>query len=603
MLSNNDAILNLLYKYCLIIILFSVSSLYAQNLESQKLKLAQSFEQDGNIDNAANLYLELYQSNPAEKGYFEGYVRTLLIKEEYSKLLTFVRNHSVKYPSGSVSILLGELYWRTGDVPNADKIWGEVLSSSTNYMIFQELSVHQSRLRLFDKAISTLLTGRSRIKNDDLYSDELSQLYSITGEYKKGTEEIIKLYTSTNNQQVAEGRISALLNYPEAQSFIYDRLKSNADKNPKITRLFAWFLRTIKQYNEALELYKKLDDINSANGGEVFDFSLSCMNDGYYDIAIEGYNWILAKGNESHFSVAALYNLARALELKQLSTKELTIETADEIIGNYRKVIKDYPNTPTADDCKYNIAGIYFRIGKNDLALNETEQLLKKFYNAATAAKANLLIADIYFMKNDIDKAVIEYNKISKLYRKYNNEYFKAKYSIAEIEYFRGELDSAIAHFTDLTAQTNSDVANDALEKISLIEQNRNFNKGFSIYANAEMQSKQNHFDKALNLYLEASEVLPPGDLSDNCLLNAAEIEVKNKNFENAKKQLESINKMNPSTIYQDLIDFRIAQILILENKLTAAVETLTQLIKKYPKSIYCEKSRELIVKIRNKIN
>jgi tetratricopeptide (TPR) repeat protein len=594
-------------------LLVSIGNVNSQDLHKQKFQLAQSFENDGNIENAQNLYFELYKSNPVVKIYFDGYVRTTLLKGEYSKLLEFVQSHQKSHPQDDVSILIGELYWRTGDTKKADAIWTDFLDRINDESKIIELSTTQSKLRLFDKSIITLKKGRKKVNNDLVFSDELSNLYIITGDYKSGFDEIIKTYLNvtkqsniqmSNNEQMAEGTIAAIMNLPGASLFIEERLKELSDNiNPRILRLYAWFLRTTNKFEQALNEYIRLDDIYAVKGGEVHEFALGCMNDGYYDVAIKGFKWIIQKGKDSHYSISALYNLARALELKHNESITISDEMAEDIIRNYRNVIIDYPDSPTSDDCRFSIATIYYKIGKFDQALKELNLLLKKYQNLATAAKANLLKADIYLIMDDIEQAKKEYDNTKKLFKRFSREYFKAKYSLAEIEFYNGSIDSAIAHFTDLIAISSSDVSNDALEKVNIIEQNKNLNKALATYAQAELRSKQRKYQDAVKLYMDANELLPAGDLSDKSLLLATEIEVRLKNFEKANSYLNLLLTKNENTIYGDLVHYRMAEILILQNNKPAAIEKLTDLIRKYPKSIYNEESREIISRLRKSIN
>ncbi len=572
---------------------------------SQKYKLARSFEQSGDYENASRLYLELYQADKSNKEYFDSYVRVMQAQDKNIELLDFVEQHLKISKTYGNYILYGELLWLAGRHEEAEAAWEKALELGERYQsAYEELANTQINLRLFKKAIDTYLLARKNLDAPEIFSDRLSQLYSITGDYKNGVKEVIILFTQTRNLALAEGRLSALAINPEAEKYIYDILRKKAkEKDIGYKRLFAWFLTTLHRNKEALEINKEIDDAVNARGREVYNFAQSASDDGYYDVAIEAYQWVVAKGKQSPYAVSAMFRLAKTTELKFDAEGSLDAKTAEGIISRYRSIINDYPGTPTADECLYNIALLYKRIGKVDKALQALDKIVSLSRYSKYKVNAILLQGDIYFFKNDLNRAVLAYKTIVDVYKNNKEQYYKALYSLAEIEYFTGKLDSAIAHFTDLTVISDSDVANDALEKITLIEANKNLNKALELYAKGEKAEKQMHYSEALALFLEAAKSSKPENLYDISLVKAADMYFKLNDYANAQKQLELLLSEKSNGIYADYCMFKIAELDYLTGKFSEAIEKFTELLKKYPKSIYNDKARDLINKIRNSTN
>jgi tetratricopeptide (TPR) repeat protein len=577
----------------------------AQGYLSQKYKLARSFEQSGDFVNAARLYLELYEADKKNENYFVGYIRTMKEQNQYSQLIPFAEKHTAKYPISAHYTLLGELYWRKGQAEKADEVWQKAVETEKySQNTYANLAITQISLRLFQKAIDTYNLARKNLDTPDIFANRLSQLYSINGDYQNGTREVLILFAQMNNIALAEGRLSALNVNPDAEKYIYAILKEKAEDNSiQFKRLFAWYLTSLDRNKEALKLYKKIDTYMNSRGGEVYNFALNAANDGNYDIAIEGLQWIIAKGKNSHYTVSALFKLVKTTEMKFEQADELNKNTAQNLIKEYRSVIEDYPDTPTAQECIYNIALLYKRIGKLNKALAELNKLTSLQQYSKYRVSAILLQGEIYFMQNKTDLAVLSYKKIVELFKRFDKIYDRALYSLAEIEYFNGNFDSATVHFTDLTLHSESDVANDALEKISLIEANRNLNKALTLFAKAEKAEKQGKNKEATGLFLEAAKSAKQKNLYESAIIKTADIEFRDGNKENAKAYYEEIIKNKPDGIRNDYCLFRIGVIYFVEKKYDRAIMEFTKILKDYPQSIYNEKARNYIRQIRNHTN
>jgi len=579
------------------------SELSAQTYLAQKYKLARSFEQSGDFVNASRLYLELYGSDEQNENYFNGYIRAMKEQNKFSAIIPFVEKHIIKIPTSDNYTLLGELYWRAGKAEKAETVWAKAINAESNsQMTYENLAMTQISLRLFQKAIDTYVLGRKNLNTAELFADRLSQLYSINGDYRNGTREVLILYAQTGNIALAEGRLSALNINPDAEKYIYSILKDKSDKLA-YKQLFAWFLTSLDRNEEAIEIYKEIDNERHSRGRDVYNFALNAANDGNYDIAIKGLQWLIAKGKESPFTVSALFKLAKTTEMKFMQAGKLEGETAESIIKQYRSVIEEYPDTPTALECTYNIALLYKRLGKLDKALIELDKLVNLRHYTRYKVSATLMQADIYFMKNETDKAILAYKFIVDVYKRSVKEHNQALYSLAEIEYFKGNMDSALAHFTKITLNTDSDVANDALEKISLIEANKNFNKALSLYAQAEKNEKQEKLQNALELFLTAAKSSKPENLYDLSLIKAAKIELKLGKTHNSIEHLSELLKDKAKGIHKDYCLFTIGEILFTEKKYEQAIEYFTKLLKEEPKSIYNENARDYIRQIRNRTN
>jgi tetratricopeptide (TPR) repeat protein len=286
------------------LIVFLVFSLFvsnialSQNADEEKFKLAESYEKNGDFKSAARMYSDLFNEQPGNDAYFQGLVRSYKAMNQFSDLWPIIEKRlSVKKNPDSYAIY-GEILWRTGKTSEANKAWENAISlaprSPDTYL---DVANSQISLRLFDKSVSTLEKGRSELNSSTVFSDQLSQLYIATGNFAKGTNEVLNLFEQTNNLGIAQGRLSALLSNPDAASYVNSIIKSRADgDNINYKKLYAWFLRSTKKYEEAFEVYKKIDAMQASNGMEVLNFANSSSSDGQTDIALKAYEYIIDMG-------------------------------------------------------------------------------------------------------------------------------------------------------------------------------------------------------------------------------------------------------------------------------------------------------------------
>ncbi len=592
------------YKYILILAFVALlaSDIALSQKASEKMKLAQSFEKGGDLKNAERLYRELFETNPAIDEYFNGIIRCNKQLNQFQEIIPLVEKYIKTHSTAANHSLLGELYWRTGKPSEANDEWQKALDlDPANDQAYQDVALSQSNLRLWPKAIATYQSARKKINNNQIFSNELSQLYSVTGDYKNGIAEVMNIYTSTRNIQFVQGRIAALNQSIDAGNYIFKILEEKASSGEvDYMRLLTWYLTTMGKFNEALLKTKTIDAALRARGNEVYSFAGTMQRDGKYEIAIKAYEYIIDMGKESPVTVNALYGLTRSLELSQNDTTLLSQEATESIISRYRKIIKDYPQSTLAEDSRMRIATLFYNMQNYKNALEELNKVLSSKNYSRIIASANNLTARIFVETDDLTQASNYYMKVVQLYKNFSeDDYINALYGLADIEYFKGNQDSAIALFTDITIKTSSDKANDALERISNIEQFKKYNKGFELFIKAELKNEQKKYPESVNLYNEAADAAANTELSEKSLMIASELEAKMKHIDKAREFLLKILAENPDTYNGDYILFNIGQYFYMEGKKLEALNKFNELLAKYPRSIYLNQSRELIRQIR----
>lgn len=592
----------------LVYILLTVSTVftYGQNIYEQKFKLAESYELNGDFEKALRIYTELMNEKPNSDLYFNGYVRVMKSMNKYSEMLPVVLERLQKNQTLNLLDLYAELNWRTGKPDAANSNWEKALNeypdSPTTYEFIAQTQVN---LRLFDKAIATLLKGRDKFNDPVLFSDLLIRLYIATGDYQNGTKEILNLLNKDFNMPQAQGRLYALMINQTAKEYIGDELKRISGRyqdNIAIQEVYAWYLKTTEKSDEALELVIRIDEMKKTNGLEIVNFASSASRDGDYETALKAYRIIVNKGKSNPYASTALFGFTRALEQKmQLDKKKFDQDAVEDIIDSYKKILKEYPRTPNAADSRLRLAGIYYTyLGDTENAIDELEALLKEFSSSQYSVSAYLELGKIYIINGDLEKAEESFAKIQQLNRFASAEQKDiALYNTALLKYFKGEIEKAKAAFSELSNNPNSDIANDVIRKIYIISSNEEKVAALDLYAKAEYKEFQKKPDEAVKLLKEAARLSGNSMLGEMALLKAAEIEFDRGNYSSSREFITELNKIFPESKNIDQRIMLTAETFYYENNMSDALKYYTELITKYPASIHIQEARKKIRIIR----
>ncbi|MCK5741849.1 MAG: tetratricopeptide repeat protein [Chlorobi bacterium] len=589
--------------------LIAGSSLPAQSIDERKFNLAESYEASGSFDSALQLYEELVRTAPRNAKYFDGIVRIMKSQSKFSELLPLVQKRLKTNKSIQMIALLGELHWKSGNSTEANIAWEETLDSDRqSKSTYSVVAASQISVLQFDKAINTYKQGRSEL-GKKLFADELSQLYAAVGNYSDGTKEVLIMFAQSKNISLAQGRLSALLTSKQAVNIvgeiISDKAKDNRN-NVLYLKLYSWFLHSIKQYDKALEIIIKVDKILKAQMREVYSFANNARKDGNSYIAVKAYGKVIDFGKDKNkYYASSLYGYARTLEEQLREEKNISPKRIAKIIDRYRNMIAAYPKRNTSIEARYRIALIILN-KQNDpeSAAEELRILINNHSKVKLAAKASILLGSIYVMSDDLDKASELFAGMRKKFTRIApEEVILADYKIAEIVYFQGHIDSAKVLLGKISIQSTSDAANDALEKVIMIEQNTELVMALSKYAEADLREYQNKLEAAYDLFKETAKISAGDDLCDRSTIRAAELGYKLKKKIETDSMLINYLEEYPESIYADQALILIADSFAAAKNYTEAVKFYTEIILKYPGSMYIQKARKKIREIRQNSN
>ncbi|MBL7998468.1 MAG: tetratricopeptide repeat protein [Candidatus Kapabacteria bacterium] len=577
--------------------------------QDERERVASAYEQSGDYRSSARIWMELLQANPGNTRAFEGTVRSLKALQNFSSLIDIVEQQLKRNRSAKILALYGQVLFKSGKTKEAEQAWNDALSIRPATMAaIKEVVLSQVEIRQSDLAIASILRGREQLDSPSIFADELAQLYAATGNYKQGIQEVLTSFAQTRNMQSTQGRISAFLTNDSATAYIttYMQNVSASKRNDNsYLKLYAWFLRERKDYLAAFETTTDIDNNTRANGSEVFTFAEQCRFENQYEAALKAYTWIIDKGTSNPYAQNAYYGYARTLEsrLASLNSQGLKISTEEvkAIIERYRALEVAYPNTNIAAEAKYHIGVLQQdQLNRLDDANTEYTSLVKQYRNYPAAAYAMLNMGIIAVMQDRFADA-------TSCYKQCNDEFVnrvpqlrdETTFRSAELSFYAGSFDEAMRLYEQLSGNTESEFANDAIERTTLISLNKEDSVLLRQYAQAELRAYQRRYTEAHQLYNQIAQSKSSPDLAETAMMNSARAYFDAKDFAQCRSVLQTLRTKNAQTIFGDKAMLLSSQCHINEGNKQAAIQELQELLVMYPRSIYLQEARERIRKLR----
>jgi tetratricopeptide (TPR) repeat protein len=602
-----------------ILLIVGCSAFTAAQQDPMRLKLAQSFEQAGDWERAAALYEALYQSDPSNYVYFDGLRRSYMNLKRYEKAIQLIERRLEVSPSDQMlKASLAGVYYQSGYETAADSIWFLVLKSDPkNANLYRLVAAQMIELRLYDKAIATYIRAREAVGNQRLFAEELASLYGALQQYEAATQEYVKiLLTSPQQLSFIQSRIASFTIRKEATQAALRVVQEEVRRSPENTSLrslLAWLMMERQDFQGAYQEYRIIDRATKQNGAEIFNFGQRAFQEQAYAVAAKAFKEVVDQFQNQPRRPHAKFWYVRSLEEISATTDSLVPATERQTIpasearpsyggtiALYEQLAAEYPTSDIASQALMRIGIIKRqRFGDLDGAREAFEEVRKLNVNSVTVLEATFHIGEILVSKNELDSAKKELKSI--LLRSPEAFRDRAQFAIAEIDYFRGALDSALTRLELLAGNAGTDLANDALQLQYFILENRSTAPAaLADFARAELLMRQHRHSEALTHFQVLIKKYPSALLVDDAVLKIAEIQtILGRPLEALASYQTVVNDM-PTSIVRDRAQMKIAE--LYETKLKdkqKAIETYEQLLAKFPTSLYAEEARKRIRQLR----
>jgi predicted Zn-dependent protease len=557
-------------QWSLILLLLSLtSSAFAQKGRDETL--AVSYYQNGEYDKAAELYQSLWEKSNYAPQFYTPLFSTYIILKKFDEAEKVVKKEIKKYAQvPQYQIDLGYLYKSKGDLTKSKEVYEKVIKNiKASESDIREIAIAFKTYRESDYEIATYQKGEKIFKGNLDFSYELAQAYFNKGDNVNAARFYIdNIEKSPSNTQQIKNLLQTTRDadklLAEMETQLYTRIQKKPDNDDYIDFL-TWIYIQNKDFEGALVQMKALDKRKSEDGYRVLTIARMAQTEGFYDDAINGFDYVVKRVPKSSLYFQARTDLLNCRKEKIAKTINYTQEDLLGLKADYLSFIAENGKTTlTAQSIKElaDLEGFYL----HDIpaAISDCETVINMpGVPPQLRDQTKLSLGDFYLMSGDVWESTLLYSQVDKE-EKDAPLGEEARFRNAKLSYYKGDFDWAQEQLKVLKASTSELTSNDAINLSAFIIDNLGMDtdtKAMSMYASAELLLFQNK-DQEAETKLDSILKLYPGHaLFDDIEYTKAEIYVRKREFTRALPLLEDIIKNYGKDIKADDATFLLAQI------------------------------------------
>jgi tetratricopeptide (TPR) repeat protein len=596
-----------------ILVVAFASSTYAQNVsvdDLNKLRIAQALEQAGEFDKALEFYQQLYQSSPDNFVYFDGLRRTYMNLKKYADAKSLLNAKLRSEPANVLMMCqLADVYFKSGQEDSAKFEWDKTLTiDPKNPNTYRAVAGSMADDRLFDDAISVYRKGES--STGVMFTNEISRLYFLNANFAGSLHELLKGLQAKQAPYILsniEAQIGAYSSSKEAVGQFTSEMEKEVAVNPDnvdYRRLLGFLYVQEKNYPAAYTTYKWLDNHSGSPGSELLQFAMTAYNDEAYDVAASAFKEVASLSKNNSFVVQALVGNASSLQKigeQNLADDDRPCTTSDSLkelnqaLSGYEKILEQFPSSPYLNTVVFNSVELKMEYFHD---LPGAEKMLTEYSGKLNPSGNDwaLLRIRLYMKEGKFQDAFsTAYGIITSNQAVSHDQHDEIEYRAAVALYYLGLYDSSAYYLRSVTSNPMSDAANEAIQLLNTITDNRGNPPALRQFASASAMEESGRIPEAtamLERLLSEYPGIPLGETArfslagDYCMMGNVAAALKN----------YSVLAEDSTGVFADRADFRICR--IYENTLhqnEKAVAGYEHFLIRFPNSIYQNKVRDIL--------
>jgi len=173
-------------------------------------------------------------------------------------------------------------------------------------------------------------------------------------------------------------------------------------------------------------------------------------------------------------------NASKAQELEREATLHLFTRPGNdpkkaeanlnEAIALYKRVLEEYPRTPTAPLAQFSLGNAFLQSNNLDSAIESYKRFISMYgSNVSLLGLVHQKLGYTYLLKGDVDQAAKTYSAILEIPGALNRDY--AIFELARLEENRSKPDEALKHYQDLIkTYPDSPLTSEAAVRVKVLE-------------------------------------------------------------------------------------------------------------------------------------
>jgi len=592
----------------------STGTVLAQS--SDAVNLADEYYRMGDFEKAQVEYKKLARNRKNIPRIHENYFKLLLTVQAFDDAEKYMKGVLRQNPSNFIyNVDYGLLFQAKNEQKKADKIFDDIITkvakdakskNQSNPIRILAQTFFSNNLR--EQALVAYEEGRKALGKPELFSLELANAYRLMNQKQPMIKEYLTFAKyQPQNLNYIKNSFQRILLEPEdldtLEIILYDNIQIDGG-NPIYNELLVWTHLQQKNFVAALRQARALDLRTQNTGENIVNVGMIAYRNGDYKSAQKAFNYIINEFKESpSLNLAMKYSLLAEEEVVK-TTYPIDSAAVRGLISKYDVFRQNSRDVFTVLDAQRRTALLYaFQLGEIPKAIEVLDDLVKQpIGKHQVMAQAKMDLADIYLLNEEPWESILLYAQVEKMFKDEPLGY-TAKLKSAKLSYFKGEFELAQGHLDILKLATSREIANDALDLSILIKNNTVFDSTDVVmkeYANIELLLFQNQTALALTAMDTMLVRYPSHSILDEVYYLKAQTSRKLGDFDGA---LFSLNKINEGFYFEILGDDALFMTaLIHEEDLQdkeKAMELYTEILKKFPGSIYVAESRNRFRELR----
>jgi len=577
----------------LVLFLALATGITAQQDERSLLRQGMKLQNEGQTEAAILVYERLRDRNARNISVVYRLASAYQKVGRYDDAIALLGDRLRRAP-GDITALnrLSDVYFAAGMPSEADEQVERILQISPNQGTYISVGKRYEGRNQDERATEVYLRGRRVLKDPELFSRELGQIYERAENYPAA----VRAYSTLAQQKpqyvsLVESRLRTIAAEAPDLPPLFDLLLESVKggyRDSRTTRLFVTFAIEAGLTTEALRELLTLP-ARAPVEGSLLRIGREALEHGEAGDAIRAFESLASRTRNRTITSQARAGLAQALERN---------DRLQEALETYRLVLSSPGNNHVREESAYRLGRLLHRVGRADSAVKALEATIEEGHRSKWRAQAIDLLGDIQLAEGRYEEAARSYGRNASENRG-KEDGTAAIYKLARLETVRKDYAAAQKALNRiLRAGLASLVYNDALELSTIVEIGLAEDPaGLDAYADGLRLEAEENWSAAARTVLVAGESTPDGVLTDRLFRRGIEIRMDTADWPEAERSLRQMTGMD--TPLRSWAHFVLGLCLERQNRVDEAITIYEGLLVEYPQTLEADRARERLTDLK----
>jgi tetratricopeptide (TPR) repeat protein len=587
----------------------------ADSTQLRRYRVADARLQAGKYEEAIQILESLYEESPGNPSFYRKLKDAYESVKRYEDALQLVESRMGNSPSPSLLSEKARLLYQKGEEETAAATWDRAIELNpdrpTTYRIVYQTLVE---VRRFKQAIDILQRARETLSNEAIFRTELAYLYALDGRHDDAMREYVALLEEAPGRlALVRNRLQTFVEQGEGIEASVSVLKTAVEDhplNPAYRELLAWLYMKTNDYEAAYDVYRALDRLQQQKGSALFSFAQKAADADEFAVATKAFEAVLEQHGDANVAPKAQRALGDTYRQWAESTEGASTPKSDSTSrydaarAAYRTFLDTYPDHEAVPTVLAELGTLELDVYRNlDAAQSTLERVVGSHPNTSAAKETRYDLGRIALLRGDLERARLLFTRLAERLRG-GDLADQARFELALLQFYQGSFESARTRAKATSANTSSDVTNDAIELSVLIQENKgpdSLNTPLHLYARAQLRARQHRYDQAAAHLDSLLQTHGRHALADNAQFRRAEVSLAQGDTSAAIAAFKRLPQRHPRSPQADRTLYRLGRLYEEMGNPETAVATYNRLLTEYPKSLLASDARARLRSLRTR--